>query len=77
MLPTIEDKSTIIIEKLLNYKLNTIKKGHVVIAKSPVKPDVEICKRVKHLEGEEVYGIVIPKNHVWLEGDNACKLIFF
>lgn len=69
MEPTITHSSFLIVDKLF-YKLRGIKKGDIVISKSPVDPKVDICKRVVHIERERVYGIEIPKNHVWLEGDN-------
>lgn len=34
-------------------------------------PEIDICKRVLFVEGENTpNGIMIPKNHIWIEGDN-------
>ncbi len=69
MSPTIKNQSLIIVDKFI-YKLKGLKKGDIIIAKSPVKPDIDICKRIIDFEGENVNGIKIPKNHIWIEGDN-------
>lgn len=63
-----------------------IKRGDVVIVTSPNDADKLICKRVKAIEGDIVFGdsikstilyylglgnyISIPKGHLWLQGDN-------
>ncbi|KRX08575.1 Peptidase S24/S26A/S26B/S26C [Pseudocohnilembus persalinus] len=69
MEPTLKDNSTIVIDKIF-YKFTGLQHNDIIIAKSPVKPDLTICKRVKKLENEEQDGIKIPKNHIWIEGDN-------
>ncbi|EGR34607.1 Imp1 inner mitochondrial membrane peptidase family protein, putative [Ichthyophthirius multifiliis] len=71
MEPTIGDCSSLLINKF-SYKLlgKRVQKGDVVVSQSPVKPEIDICKRVIYTEGEYVYGIKIPPNHVWVEGDN-------
>ncbi|EAS01750.1 inner membrane protease subunit 1 (macronuclear) [Tetrahymena thermophila SB210] len=71
MEPTISDTSSLICLKL-PYKIfgKRVKKGDIIIAQSPVKPDVDICKRVLYTEGEQVNRIIVPPNHVWIEGDN-------
>lgn len=53
----------------INYFLG-LKKGDIIISKSPIKPDIDICKRIIHMENEYKDGIKIPKNHIWIEGDN-------
>lgn len=40
-----------IIDRFL-FKIRGVKKGDVVICKSPVKYDIDICKRVAYLENE-------------------------
>ncbi len=47
MVPTLEDKSVLIIDKFF-YKYNGIKNNDIIVAKSPVKIEYLICKRVKH-----------------------------
>lgn len=69
MEPTLPDNSTIIVDKFF-YKFRKIKKGDIIIAQSPLNADIDICKRVLFLEQESVHGMKIPKNHIWVEGDN-------
>ena len=54
MEPTIPNQSTLLIDKFL-FKFRGLKKGDIVIAKSPVKYDIDICKRITHLENESIY----------------------
>ncbi|KAL4437942.1 hypothetical protein ABPG74_001113 [Tetrahymena malaccensis] len=71
MEPTISDTSSLICIKF-PYQIfgRRVKKGDIIIAQSPVKPEVDICKRVLYTEGEYVNRIMVPPNHVWIEGDN-------
>ena len=45
MEPTIDDAGTVIVDKLF-YKIFGLKNGDIIIAESPVKPGLDICKRV-------------------------------
>ncbi|KAM4720997.1 mitochondrial inner membrane protease subunit 1 isoform 1-T2 [Rhinophrynus dorsalis] len=79
MEPTIRNYDILLSENL-SRQFFSINKGDIVIAKSPEKPSVNICKRVIGLEGDKVYTgspsdlikrhTYVPKGHVWLEGDN-------
>lgn len=69
MEPTLQDSSMIIVDKFF-YKLRGIKKGDVIIAQSMVNPSIMICKRIALMEGDMKEGHAIPKNHIWIEGDN-------
>jgi signal peptidase I len=57
-------------------EINTpYQKGEIVCVINPSDSDMKICKRIIYLEGEEVTlrngnVIVVPKNHLWVEGDN-------
>ena len=70
MEPTFYSPCTLIVDKFFYQKFRKIKKGDIIIAKSPINSSIQICKRIIHLENEEIYNIKIPKNHVWIEGDN-------
>ena len=68
---------------ILKWKLyGTVKKGDIVVAENPFKPGYTIVKRVTHVEGEmaeierngDVQQVVIPKNHIWIEGDTSYLL---
>jgi len=69
MLPTLKDGELILVNKMTI----TPQKGDIIIAKSPIRPDVTVCKRVTLLAGElDEMGRVVPQNHVWIEGDNKA-----
>ena len=85
MLPTFDSYGNIVIvdkitsnnflNKIISNKTRTYKRGEIVCLNNPTTVDGKICKRIIHLEGDEVKLrsgniINIPKNHVWVEGDN-------
>lgn len=55
-----------------------LQRGEVVVYRSPIDPEVTAIKRVVALEGDLVITkkpfplgeVVIPRNHVWVEGDD-------
>ncbi|XP_036951876.1 mitochondrial inner membrane protease subunit 1 [Acanthopagrus latus] len=79
MEPTIVNHDVVFSERMSRH-LCKIKKGDIIIAKSPFDPNMNICKRVIGLEGDKVCTsgpsdlfkthTYVPKGHVWLEGDN-------
>lgn len=74
MIPTIrEGGDVLLIDKFSPY-WKGYKKNEVVLAKSPMKLNSVLCKRIIALGGEyvEIEGqkYFVPENHVWLEGDN-------
>lgn len=79
MLPTLNKDSNgdIVITEHLSTRFNGLKRGDVVIARSPEEPTCFVCKRIAAVNGEIVKTgpqdkdyIKIPKGHVWLLGDN-------
>jgi signal peptidase I len=76
MLPTFEEFGDItLVNKLSSLYNKNYKKGELVCVVNPKSPDMKICKRVTHTEGEIVYTktgneIIVPLNHIWVEGDN-------
>lgn len=62
----------VLVDKTYNIRVlnRTLKKGDVVVAKSPTNPKETICKRICAVELEKINGQAIPKNHFWLQGDN-------
>jgi len=55
---------------LLN--IEDIKRGDVVIARSPTSPTDIVCKRVVGLPGDRLDSWdTVPKGQAWLEGDNS------
>ncbi|KAE8606804.1 hypothetical protein XENTR_v10010873 [Xenopus tropicalis] len=79
MEPTIRNYDVLLCDNLSRHFFS-IHKGDIIVAKSPDKPSVNICKRVIGLEGDKVCmsspsallkrHTYVPKGHVWLEGDN-------
>ncbi|XP_063602761.1 mitochondrial inner membrane protease subunit 1-like [Penaeus indicus] len=76
MEPTIFSEDVILTEHI-SPRFNRIQRGDVIIARSPTNPHHHICKRVTGIGGDKVkngYRIhIVPKGHVWLEGDNALN----
>lgn len=75
MEPTLEDRGVFFVNKT-NWRRNRLKRGDVVIALSPLDRHTLLCKRVLHMEADKLYvdrydqTITVPKNQVWIEGDN-------
>lgn len=78
MEPTLQSNNILLTEHI-SPRLNKIQRGDIVIAKNPSNPLQNICKRVIALPGDTVKGPysirnhVVPKGHVWLEGDNSSN----
>lgn len=77
MIPTfnVKNDGDLIITEHLSAQFRTIKKGDVVIVRSPEDPKCLLCKRVAAMSGERIRtspddDLKIPKGHVWLLGDN-------
>lgn len=84
--PTDSQNDWVLIKKwkfMKNLKVNDI-----VLIKSPIDCNISLCKRIKAVEGDRIvvpqfseFGklihlktIVIPKGHVWIQGDNVHSL---
>lgn len=81
MLPTLNMSGDVLLVERLSTRFGNIKHGDLVIACSTENPRKMICKRVMGLEGDRVdfsmadhqgrsQSVVVPKGHVWLQGDN-------
>ncbi|XP_041973332.1 mitochondrial inner membrane protease subunit 1 [Aricia agestis] len=76
MEPTLETNNILITEHI-TPRLQRLHRGDIIIAKNPSNPHQNICKRIKGLPGDKVKGHfpgwsqVVPRGHVWLEGDNS------
>lgn len=81
MLPTF-NHGNIALAETVTRRLGKIGAGDIVLVRTPDDPQKVVAKRVKAMEGEEVSyllnpntsdenkTIVVPKGHVWVEGDN-------
>eukprot|EP00887_Chlorella_sp_A99_P007003 scaffold2.g7003.t1 len=81
MYPTFNPRGDVALLEHVSVWSDRIKVGDVVVAKSMQNPRHVVCKRVLGLAGDAVtipssskYGmgrtVVVPKGHVWLQGDN-------
>lgn len=76
MEPTLETNNILLTEHI-SPRFNRLRKGDIVIARSPSNPKQNICKRITALPGDKVkrnfpkQSQVVPRGHVWLEGDNS------
>jgi inner membrane protease subunit 1 len=82
MLPTFNDAGDIVVLDRLTTRWNPIKRGDVVVARSPTNPNQTVCKRIRAVEGDTVKMATyfnnrkiskVPPGHVWLEGDNPSN----
>lgn len=77
MEPTIHSDNILITEHF-TPRFRKVDRGDIIIAKCPTNPKQYICKRVTGLPGDQVRtGFIsteiVPRGHVWLEGDNASN----
>lgn len=77
MEPTIYSNNVLLTEHF-TPRFRKVNKGDVIIAKCPTNPKQYICKRVTGLPGDIVKtsfisATVVPRGHVWLEGDNSSN----
>lgn len=75
MEPTIYSNNILLTEHF-TPRYRNVDRGDIIIAKCPTNPKQYICKRVAALPGDLVRtGFisteVVPRGHVWLEGDNS------
>ena len=80
MMPTFNPKGDIALVEHVSVSKRNISVGDVVIAHSMQSPRQVVCKRVLGIEGDRVeymddqssavVVVVVPKGHVWLQGDN-------
>ncbi|XP_068627586.1 mitochondrial inner membrane protease subunit 1 [Battus philenor] len=74
MEPTLESNNILLTEHI-SPRMRKLRRGDIVIAISPSNPRQNICKRIIGLPGDRVKGYfrsqVVPRGHVWLEGDNS------
>lgn len=86
MLPTMTGTNEWILEDALTVRfgLKPIARGELVVLVSPRAPTEQVCKRVIGLPGDIVCvdptgerapsteHCLIPKGHIWIQGDNAA-----
>ncbi|KAL5774051.1 hypothetical protein ACOSP7_011608 [Xanthoceras sorbifolium] len=82
MLPTISSSSSLLLAERVSHRFNDVGPGDIVIVRSPEVPTKVVIKRVIGLEDDRVSyvvdpknsekseTVVVPKGHIWVEGDN-------
>lgn len=82
MLPAIELTPSLFLTETISARSGQVTRGDIVCLCSPANPTTFITKRVVGMEGDTVTylpspmdsdqleTIVVPKGHVWVEGDN-------
>uniref|UniRef100_A0A5B6ZYK7 Peptidase S26 domain-containing protein n=2 Tax=Davidia involucrata TaxID=16924 RepID=A0A5B6ZYK7_DAVIN len=82
MLPTFNLTGDLILAERISTRFGKVGPGDVVLLRSPENPRKIITKRVMGMEGDRITYIVdpkhtdrtetviVPKGHVWIEGDN-------
>jgi len=79
MLPTLNPSGDVVLTEVPSVTLGRVRCGDVVVATSPSNPRHTVCKRVLGMQGDTVrwrsplgrpVETVVPKGHVWLQGDN-------
>ncbi|XP_032220607.1 mitochondrial inner membrane protease subunit 1 isoform X1 [Nematostella vectensis] len=77
MEPTLNNSSTenIVVTEHVTSRLRTLRRGDIVVVRSPQDPRNLVCKRITAMAGDLVDDgasgyLKVPKGHIWLLGDN-------
>ncbi|KAI9121521.1 hypothetical protein K1719_008554 [Acacia pycnantha] len=82
MIPTIGPMTSFLLTERISPRFGKVERGDLVIVQSPENPRKFLCKRLLGLEGDSVTflvdpknidkceTVVVPKGHVWVQGDN-------
>ncbi|XP_051125785.1 uncharacterized protein LOC127247800 [Andrographis paniculata] len=82
MLPTF-NHGNIVLTETITKRLGRVGSGDVVVVRRPDEPRNVVCKRIKAVNGDAVSylsdaetssereTVVVPKGHLWVEGDNT------
>ncbi|KAG7595115.1 LexA/Signal peptidase-like superfamily [Arabidopsis thaliana x Arabidopsis arenosa] len=82
MLPTLNLTGDVILAEHLSHRFGKIGLGDVVLVRSPRDPNRMVTKRILGLEGDRLtfsadplvgdasVSVLVPKGHVWIQGDN-------
>ncbi|PSS15868.1 Mitochondrial inner membrane protease [Actinidia chinensis var. chinensis] len=82
MLPTLNLTGDVVLAEHVSTRLGMVGLGDVVLVRSPENPRKTVTKRIVGMEGDTVTFLVdpmnsdrcrtmvVPKGHVWIQGDN-------
>lgn len=74
----------VLIQKFKIKKAGDIQRGDIVMFRSPQEPEKLLTKRVVGIQGDKVFPknppypkseAIVPRNHIWVEGDNSFHSI--
>ncbi|XP_057451012.1 mitochondrial ATP-independent inner membrane protease subunit 1a isoform X2 [Lotus japonicus] len=82
MLPTLNLAGDVVLTERLSHRVGNLAHGDLVLVRSPVNPNRCLTKRIVAMEGDTVSYFdplradaaqvaVVPKGHVWIQGDNV------
>ncbi|KAI8552358.1 hypothetical protein RHMOL_Rhmol06G0260400 [Rhododendron molle] len=83
MLPTLNLTGDVVLAEHVSTRLGKVGPGDVVVVRSPENPNKYVTKRIVGMEGDRVTfsvdpissdrskTLVVPKGHVWIQGDNV------
>ncbi|KAM7492489.1 hypothetical protein LguiA_035410 [Lonicera macranthoides] len=82
MLPTLNLTGDVLLSEHISSRLGKLGTGDLVLVTSPENPRRTVTKRILGMEGDSVtflvdpsnsdrcLSVVVPKGHVWIQGDN-------
>lgn len=77
-------KDVVLVQKFNVKKPDSLKKGDVIMFRSPTHPERLLTKRVLGIQGDMILPRdpnypkktpIVPRNHLWVEGDNSFHSI--
>ncbi|KAI3769394.1 hypothetical protein L6452_00496 [Arctium lappa] len=83
MMPTLNLVGDVVLSEYISHRLGKVSPGDVVLIQSPENPKKTLTKRIVAMEDETVSfsvdpsdgdrsrTVVVPKGHVWIQGDNS------
>ncbi|XP_010549476.1 PREDICTED: mitochondrial inner membrane protease subunit 1 [Tarenaya hassleriana] len=85
MIPTLHPSGNVVLAERISARFRKVGRGDIVVVRSPENPRVAPTKRVIGVEGDLItyvidpgkndksQSIVVPKGHVWVQGDYTCN----
>lgn len=73
-----------IVQKYNLKRPNSLRRGDIIMFRSPNNPEKLVTKRITGLQGDTVFPhsppypknqALIPRNHLWVEGDNTAHSV--
>lgn len=77
-------RDVVLVQKFLLRSQNGLQRGDIVMLRSPYDPEKLLTKRITGVQGDHIMprkeyprqgATVVPRNHLWVEGDNEFHSI--